>query len=88
MRLAQADQEAQLCGAPAPARFDYQQRDRLVADAYGAALESGNEDWVMLMDLAHLASQHQLSPYSVMKFGPLGELPHKHTVYLPVRFGH
>ncbi|PWY99275.1 hypothetical protein BCV70DRAFT_140106, partial [Testicularia cyperi] len=52
--------------------YNYLQRDRLVAEAQRSALLSGNHNWVVLMDLAHLASQHHLSPYSVMKFGPRG----------------
>ncbi|GAC97753.1 hypothetical protein PHSY_005340 [Pseudozyma hubeiensis SY62] len=52
--------------------FNYVQRDKLVASAQQSAIRSGNLHWVALMDLAHLASQHHLSPYSAMKFGPRG----------------
>ncbi|CDU22536.1 uncharacterized protein SPSC_01166 [Sporisorium scitamineum] len=52
--------------------YNYMQRDKLVASAQESAIRSGNLHWVALMDLAHLASQHHLSPYSVMKFGPRG----------------
>ncbi|SNX86706.1 uncharacterized protein MEPE_05415 [Melanopsichium pennsylvanicum] len=52
--------------------FNYMQRDNLVASAQQSAVRSGNMHWVALMDLAHLASQHHMSPYSVMKFGPRG----------------
>ncbi|CBQ69883.1 conserved hypothetical protein [Sporisorium reilianum SRZ2] len=52
--------------------YNYLQRDKLVASAQESAIRSGNLHWVALMDLAHLASQHHLSPYSVMKFGPRG----------------
>ncbi len=52
--------------------YNYLQRDKLVASAQQSAIRSGNLHWVALMDLAHLASQHHMSPYSVMKFGPRG----------------
>ncbi|SPO30152.1 uncharacterized protein UTRI_05991 [Ustilago trichophora] len=52
--------------------YNYLQRDKLVASAQQSAIRSGNFHWVALMDLAHLASQHHMSPYSIMKFGPRG----------------
>lgn len=52
--------------------YNYIQRDKLVASAQQSAIRSGNLHWVALMDLAHLASQHHMSPYSMMKFGPRG----------------
>ncbi|EST08286.1 Dual specificity phosphatase, catalytic domain protein [Kalmanozyma brasiliensis GHG001] len=52
--------------------YNYIQRDKLVASAQQSAIRSGNFHWVALMDLAHLASQHHMSPYSIMKFGPRG----------------
>lgn len=52
--------------------FNYLQRDKLVSSAQQSAIRSGNLHWVALMDLAHLASQHHMSPYSNMKFGPRG----------------
>ncbi|TKY88130.1 hypothetical protein EX895_002840 [Sporisorium graminicola] len=52
--------------------YNYMQRDKLVASAQESAIRSGNFYWVALMDLAHLASQHHLSPYSALKFGPRG----------------
>ena len=52
--------------------YNYVQRDKLVASAQQSAIRSGNYHWVALMDLAHLASQHHMSPYSIMKFGPRG----------------
>ncbi|EPQ27354.1 uncharacterized protein PFL1_05275 [Pseudozyma flocculosa PF-1] len=50
----------------------YQERDALVEDAFRAARESGNQEWIVLMDLSRFASQHHMSPYSLMKFGPRG----------------
>lgn len=52
--------------------YNYIQRDKLVASAQQSAIRSGNLHWVALMDLAHLASQHHTSPYSMIKFGPRG----------------
>lgn len=52
--------------------YNYIQRDKLVISAQQSAIRSGNLHWVALMDLAHLASQHHMSPYSMMKFGPRG----------------
>ncbi|KAJ1021674.1 hypothetical protein NDA16_003810 [Ustilago loliicola] len=52
--------------------YNYIQRDKLVASAQQSVIRSGNLHWVALMDLAHLASQHHMSPYSMMKFGPRG----------------
>ncbi|KAI3482902.1 hypothetical protein L1887_54224 [Cichorium endivia] len=52
--------------------YNYLQRDKLVASAHRSAISAGNYHWLALMDLSHLASQHHLSPYSVMKFGPRG----------------
>lgn len=52
----------------------YAHRDMLAADARGAALVSGHEHWVALVELGHLASQHHMSPYSMMKYGAQGEL--------------
>ncbi|KAN0062974.1 hypothetical protein ACQY0O_004797 [Thecaphora frezii] len=50
----------------------YQERDALVADAFRAARQSGHLEWIILMELSRFASQHHLSPYSIMKFGPRG----------------
>lgn len=51
----------------------HSQRDWAVLEVLSAARISKQQEWVKLMHLSRLASQHHLSPYSVMKYGELGE---------------
>jgi protein-tyrosine phosphatase len=57
-----------------------EQRDALAARVYGACRAAGYEEWLQLLDLAPLASQHHLSGYNCIKFGQEGS-PY---AYLPL----
>jgi len=52
----------------------HSQRDWAVQEVLEASKVSKQKEWVKLMKLSRLASQHHLSPYSKMKYGELGEL--------------
>ena len=52
---------------------DFAQRDMIARNAVETARRSGNVDHVRLVELGRLASQHHMSPYSVLKYGTQGE---------------
>lgn len=45
------------------------QRDALASRVYAACQAAGHDEWLYLLDLAPLASQHHLSGYNCIKFG-------------------
>lgn len=57
-----------------------EQRDALATRVYAACQAAGYDEWVRLLDLAPLASQHHLSGYNCIKFGQDGS-PY---AYLPL----
>lgn len=57
-----------------------EQRDALATRVYAACQAAGYDEWVRLLDLAPLASQHHLSGYNCIKFGQEGS-PY---AYLPL----
>lgn len=84
---AHADGTGKVCFAPTELEEQQlqqpptiEQRDALATRVYLACQASGYEEWVWLLELAPLASQHHLSGYNCIKFGQQGS-PY---AYLPL----
>ena len=81
MATAEHAQSRLACDGPASSRAadappivhtNLLERDRLAVDAHNAVVRSGQGALIDLMNYAPLASQHHMSPYSLLKFGVLG----------------